>query len=88
MTRPAQSRPETDPTYTRSARSDVDETLPAGASTPDTPATPGFAPPAEPGEVGILGPYRLVKELGQRTRGSRTLPVAPISRSSISKTRR
>jgi eukaryotic-like serine/threonine-protein kinase len=32
--------------------------------------TPKFAPPAEPGEVGTLGPYRVIKELGRGGMGA------------------
>jgi len=33
-------------------------------------ATPGFGPPAQQGEVGTLGPYRIVKELGRGGMGA------------------
>ncbi len=61
----------TDPTRTdpkvravRSAASTrADETVPA-TTRPDAPG-PNFGPPAAPGEVGTLGPYRVVKQLGK-----------------------
>jgi serine/threonine protein kinase len=45
-----------------------DETAAQPAS--DAPAAPAFGPPAEPGEVGRLGPYRVIKELGRGGMGA------------------
>jgi len=58
-----------DATSTPSAHSGVDETAPAGASVAGTAVT-GFGPPAAAGEVGTLGPYRIVKELGKGGMGA------------------
>jgi serine/threonine protein kinase len=52
-----------------SGRSDTDETL-AQPLTDEAPAAPTFGQPAEPGEVGILGPYRIVKQLGRGGMGA------------------
>ena len=46
-----------------SVGSDADETAASPRHTGDWPKT-AFAPPAAPGEVGTLGPYRVLKELG------------------------
>ena len=47
-----------------SAAGDRDET--AATSSPGGPtAAPRFGPPAAEGEVGVLGPYRVLKELGK-----------------------
>ena len=51
-----------------SVASDGDDTRP-GASTAGPPA-PVFGPPAEPGDVGRLGPYRVLKELGKGGMGA------------------
>lgn len=37
---------------------------------PTSAGTPAFGPPVEPGEVGKLGPYRIVKELGRGGMGA------------------
>jgi eukaryotic-like serine/threonine-protein kinase len=55
------------PTETGSFSSDRDETA---AVAPDIAAAPAFGPPAEPVEVGSLGPYRIVKELGRGGMGA------------------
>ncbi|MBX9679222.1 MAG: protein kinase [Gemmataceae bacterium] len=55
-------------TQVASVPSDGDETVTLSAD--DAPAAPTFAPPAEPGEVGRLGPYRIVKELGRGGMGA------------------
>lgn len=72
MVVPAESRPETDQTRITSASSNVDETVTgSNAPTDSAPAVaPAFGPPAEPGEVGTLGPYRVVKELGHGGMGA------------------
>ena len=51
-----------------SASSDRDET--ASATARGTPTGPGFGPPAADGEVGVLGPYRVLKELGKGGMGA------------------
>jgi serine/threonine protein kinase len=51
-----------------SVPSGQDETAAQPAS--DAPAAPAFGPPAGPGEVGRLGPYRVVKELGRGGMGA------------------
>src|SRR5437667_10271007 len=51
-----------------SINSDADETIPlpaAGAA-----IAPSFGPPVETGEVGRLGPYRIIKELGHGGMGA------------------
>jgi hypothetical protein len=48
-------------TATNAPSGGVEETAPSLA---ETDATPAFGPPAEPGEVGTLGPYRVVRQLG------------------------
>src|SRR5829696_3877849 len=48
-----------------SVANSADETAPHAGSVP-----PKFAPPAAPGEVGMLGPYRVVKELGKGGMGA------------------
>jgi serine/threonine protein kinase len=45
-----------------------DQTVAQAAS--GAPAAPAFGPPVEPGEVGRLGPYRVVKELGRGGMGA------------------
>src|SRR5205085_3832791 len=52
-----------------SAASDRDETA-ATSSPGSTTATPRFGPPAAKGEVGTLGPYRVLKELGKGGMGA------------------
>ena len=48
-----------------SAASDRDETAPASPPPPTgAPDAPRFGPPAAAGEVGVLGPYRVLKQLG------------------------
>jgi hypothetical protein len=47
-----------------SAASDRDETA-ATSPSPNALNGPGFGPPAVPGEVGVLGPYCILKELGK-----------------------
>lgn len=69
MTTPAESRLET-ATHAPSARSDVDETAAASGTASGETAGPGFGPPAADGEVGTLGPYRVVKELGRGGMGA------------------
>jgi eukaryotic-like serine/threonine-protein kinase len=51
-----------------STPSDRNETVAQPAS--DAPAAPAFGSPVEPGEVGRLGPYRVVKELGRGGMGA------------------
>jgi len=52
-----------------SAAGDRDET--AATSSPGGPtAAPRFGPPAAEGEVGVLGPYRVLKELGKGGMGA------------------
>jgi serine/threonine protein kinase/Leucine-rich repeat (LRR) protein len=71
MPAPVEPRPETGSTNAPSARSDVDETVAVGAaSSSGAPAAHGFGPPAAPGEVGTLGHYRVVKELGRGGMGA------------------
>src|SRR4051812_42650404 len=53
-----------------SAASDRDETARASGPPSGTPSAPRFAPPAASGEVGTLGPYRVVKELGKGGMGA------------------
>lgn len=48
--------------------SDQAETVARPAS--DAPAAPAFGAPVEPGEVGRLGPYRVIKELGHGGMGA------------------
>ncbi len=52
-----------------SINSDADETVNI-PPTEGTPSSPSFAPPVEPEEVGKLGPYRIVKQLGQGGMGA------------------
>ena len=48
-----------------SAASDRDETAPASPPPPTgAPDAPRFGPPVVAGEVGVLGPYRVLKQLG------------------------
>src|SRR5262245_46412017 len=47
----------------------ADETVGCTPAT-GTPAAPGFGRPVEPGEVGTLGPYRVVKQLGSGGMGA------------------
>ncbi len=53
-----------------SAANSTDETAPRAA-----PAPPRFGPPAAPDEVGTLGPYRVVKQLGQGGMGAVYLAI-------------
>ena len=46
-----------------SAAGGTDETAPAALRAGDS-AVPHFGPPAGAGEVGTLGPYRVLKQLG------------------------
>ena len=55
-------------TETGSVPSGGDETAAMFAS--DARVAPSFGPPAEPGEVGQLGPYRIVRELGHGGMGA------------------
>ena len=68
MTPPTERRPVIDATAAPSAGSGVDETSPATSAGDATSA--GFGPPAAAGEVGTLGPYRVVKELGKGGMGA------------------
>jgi serine/threonine protein kinase len=52
-----------------SAASDRDETA-AMSPSPNALHGPGFGPPTVPGEVGVLGPYRVLKELGKGGMGA------------------
>jgi eukaryotic-like serine/threonine-protein kinase len=52
-----------------SVASDRDETA-ATSPSPNASNGPGFGPPAVPGEVGVLGPYRILKELGKGGMGA------------------
>src|SRR5688500_12559944 len=61
-------RHDVDRTELPSQPSAADETGASVAGRP--PAAPALGPPAEPGEVGTLGPYRLVKELGKGGMGA------------------
>ena len=58
-----------------SAASDRDET--AAASHAGGAAAPHFKPPAVPGEVGTLGPYRVLKQLGAGGMGAVYLALDP-----------
>ncbi len=51
------------------ANSAAYDTANAGLST-DAEESPAFGPPAQPGEVGTLGPYRVLKELGRGGMGA------------------
>jgi serine/threonine protein kinase len=42
----------------------------ADETTPQRPGRPTFGPPGVPGEVGTLGPYRVIKELGKGGMGA------------------
>jgi serine/threonine protein kinase/Leucine-rich repeat (LRR) protein len=68
----APAEPDTDHTSTPSADGDRDQTaVAAGASGVEGSSTdPSFGPPAAAGEVGSLGPYRIVKELGKGGMGA------------------
>src|SRR5438067_666552 len=59
---------EVDQALKASRRGDSDRTaaVPPGGM----PAGPAFGPPAEPGDVGSLGPYRIVKQLGRGAMGA------------------
>ena len=71
MPAPTEPRPDTEISSPSSAPSAADETIAARiASNPGIPAAPGFGPPAAPNEVGRLGPYRIVKELGRGGMGA------------------
>jgi eukaryotic-like serine/threonine-protein kinase len=61
-------RTTTAPAAHDSAASDADMT--AAATSRSIPSAPQFGPPAESGEVGTLGPYRVVKELGKGGMGA------------------
>jgi serine/threonine protein kinase len=52
-----------------SVGSGADETVAPSATARDG-AAPTFAPPRQPDEVGVLGPYRVVKELGRGGMGA------------------
>jgi len=68
MPSPLGAHAKTDHTHLRSATSDVDETIaPSTASDADGPK---FAPPCALGEVGTLGPYRILQELGRGGMGA------------------
>ena len=66
---PSEPRPAVETSAAPSARGDVDETLAAAPAT-DASTVCGFDPPAVGGEVGTLGPYRVVKELGRGGMGA------------------
>src|SRR5579864_9318070 len=68
MPAPTEPRRETASTIAPSARSDGDETI--ALSGAFSPAAPAFRPPAADGEVGTLGPYRIVKQLGRGGMGA------------------
>ncbi len=69
MSKQSPTQPEISVTNANSVRNDDDDTLaPAGKSV--TESATGFGPPVEPGEVGTLGPYRIVKELGKGGMGA------------------
>src|SRR5262245_18976728 len=55
-----------------SVGSGLDETVKPSATEKDAEgfAAPGFGPPAQAGEVGTLGPYRIIKELGRGGMGA------------------
>ena len=65
----AEPHPEIGTSDAPSARSDIDETMSVPATT-DVSVVSGFGPPAADGEVGTLGPYRIVKELGRGGMGA------------------
>ena len=66
---PPEPRLEAETLDAESARSDVDETL-AAPSSAHAATVCGFDPPAADGEVGTLGPYRVVQELGRGGMGA------------------
>src|SRR6516162_8884352 len=47
----------------------------SSASDGDEIDKPRFAPPTEPGEVGVLGPYRVLKQLGAGGMGAVYLAI-------------
>ena len=61
-------RTTTAPVGHATASSDSNRT--AAASLPGNTSAPLFGPPAADGEVGTLGPYRVVKELGKGAMGA------------------
>ena len=66
MAAPTEPHPETNVTYTASGAGDHDQfTLPEATAPP-----PVIGLPAAAGEVGTLGPFRLVKELGKGGMGA------------------
>jgi len=69
MTNPSQSQPDISNTNAHSVLSDADETI-GFTGTAGTKSSTGFGPPATVGEVGVLGPYRIVKELGRGGMGA------------------
>jgi serine/threonine protein kinase/Leucine-rich repeat (LRR) protein len=72
MPAPAEPQPDTDNTSAPPADGDRDQTaVAAGApGVADSSTDPSFGPPAAAGEVGSLGPYRIVKELGKGGMGA------------------
>jgi serine/threonine protein kinase len=69
MSVPSEPRLKVETAAAPSARSDVDETV-ASPPAADASTVCGFDPPAAGGEVGTLGPYRVVKELGRGGMGA------------------
>ena len=68
--RPARASPSTPPPATRRRPSSAPATVTAWNGCRPRPAHPGFGPPAEAGEVGTLGPYRVVRQLGKGGMGA------------------
>jgi serine/threonine protein kinase/uncharacterized membrane protein len=68
MSVPAEPRPDTDHASAPSGHSGGDDTVAATIRAVGPPT--GFSAPAAVGEVGTLGPYRIVKELGQGGMGA------------------
>jgi eukaryotic-like serine/threonine-protein kinase len=60
---------QSDQIYTATGQSKLAETR-VGSSSPSITLRTTFGPPAEPDEVGTLGPYRVVKELGKGGMGA------------------